>query len=33
MHARSDYNEPEAENALIRVRDFMQRLAIAGIGE
>jgi hypothetical protein len=27
MHGRSDYNEPQVENAYIRVRDFMQRLA------
>jgi hypothetical protein len=33
MHARSDFNESEVENMRIRVNDFMQRLANAGISE
>lgn len=33
MHARSNYIEPEVENAYIRVRDFMMRLADGGISE
>ena len=33
MHARSNYKEPDVENAYIRVRDFMVRLAGGGISE